>query len=117
MGEAKGKTSTGMDQNVEALLCYVGWWLTGLIFYLIEKENQYVRFHAMQSILVFGAISVAQIILSFIPVIGWGVNLLVWILSIILWVLLMMNAYQGKRTKMPIAGDIAEKNSAPPKTS
>jgi len=71
----------------------------------------------MQSILVFGAISVAQINPFLYTIIGWIISLLVWILSIILWILLLMNAYQGKRTKMPIAGDIAAKNSAPPKTS
>jgi uncharacterized membrane protein len=55
MSETKGKTSTGMEQNLEGLLCYVLGWLTGIIFLLLEKDNKFVRFHAIQSILVFGA--------------------------------------------------------------
>jgi len=47
-----GKSSTGMQPNVAGLLCYLAGWITGLIFYLIEKENKFVRFHAMQSIIV-----------------------------------------------------------------
>ena len=61
------KTSSGMDENVAGLLCYLVGWVTGLIFFLIEKENQFVRFHAMQSIVTFGGITVITIILSFIP--------------------------------------------------
>ena len=61
--EAKnlGKTSTGIQANVAGLLSYVLGWLTGLIFFLIEKENKFVRFHAAQSLVVFGALTVLQI--------------------------------------------------------
>jgi uncharacterized membrane protein len=68
MSETKGKTSTGMEQNLEGLLCYVLGWVTGIIFLLLEKENKFVRFHAIQSIVVFGAYTVISIILGFIPV-------------------------------------------------
>ena len=50
------KTSTGLDENVAGLLCYVLGWVSGLVFILIEQENNFVRFHAMQSIIVFGAL-------------------------------------------------------------
>ena len=68
MSESKGKTSTGMEQNLAGLLCYVLGWITGIIFLLLEKDNRFVRFHAIQSIVVFGAFTVLEIILSFIPV-------------------------------------------------
>jgi hypothetical protein len=48
------KASTGLEPNVAGLLCYLVGWITGLVFILIEKENQFVRFHAMQSIIIFG---------------------------------------------------------------
>ena len=64
------KTSTGLDENIAGLLCYVLGWISGLVFILIEKENKFVRFHAIQSIIVFGAITVASFILSWIPFIG-----------------------------------------------
>lgn len=104
------KTSTGMNQNVAGLLCYLGGWLTGLIFILIEKENRFVRFHAMQSILIFGGLTVLFMVLGFIPIIGWMVIPLLAIVQLILWVLLMVKAYQGETFKLPVVGDLAEKN-------
>ena len=105
------KTSTGMNQNVAGLLCYVAGWITGLIFFLLEKENRFVRFHAMQSIITFGGLSVLSMILSWIPILGWffvvSVIPIVWL---ILWILLMVKAYQGELFKLPVIGDIAEKN-------
>ena len=64
------KSSTGLEANVAGLLCYVLGWISGLVFILIEQESKFVRYHAMQSIYVFGAISVAAIVLGWIPVIG-----------------------------------------------
>lgn len=106
-----GKTSTGMQANVAALLSYVLGWITGLIFYLIEKENKFVRFHAMQSIVVSAALTILSIILVFIPIVGWIALPLLNIAGIILWILLMVKAYQGEMFKLPIAGDIAEKSA------
>ena len=106
-----GKTSTGMQPQVAALLSYALGWVTGLIFYLIEKENKYVRFHAFQSIAVFGAMTVLLILLTAIPVIGWMLIPIVYLLELVLWILLMIKAYQGEKFKLPVAGDLAEKNS------
>ncbi len=69
-GASRPGSTINLDPNVAGLLCYLVGWITGLIFYLMEKENKFVRFHAMQSIVVFGALSVASIILSFISG-GW----------------------------------------------
>jgi uncharacterized membrane protein len=109
MTEPKEKTSMGMDQNVAGLLCYLVGWITGIIFLVLEKDNKFVKFHAIQSIIVFGALTVAWIILSFIPLIGWIINMLLGILGIILWIILMVKAYRGEKYKLPVAGDIAEK--------
>lgn len=106
-----GKTSTGIQPNVAALLSYGFGWITGLIIYLIEKENKFVRFHAFQSIVVFGALTVLTIVLAFIPVIGWALIPIVYILELILWIVLMVKSYQGEKFKLPVAGDMAEKNS------
>jgi len=109
------KTSTGLAANVAGLLCYVLGWVTGLIFFLIEKENKLVRFHAMQSIVTFGAITVISIvfsILAIIPYIGTIFAILNWIiglLAFVLWIVLMIKAYQGTKYKLPWAGNLAEK--------
>jgi uncharacterized membrane protein len=99
------KTSTGLNENIAGLLCYVLGWLSGVIFILIEPENRFVRFHAMQSIIVFGILTIAGIILGYVPFIGW----LVPVVSFILWVVLMVKAYQGTRFKIPWAGNQAER--------
>jgi len=104
------KTSTGMNQNVAGLLCYLAGWITGLIFFLIEKENRFVRFHAMQSIITFGSLSVLFMVLGFVPFVGWMLMPFVSILWVILWVVLMVKAYQGQLFKLPMIGDMAEKN-------
>jgi uncharacterized membrane protein len=114
-----GKTSTGIQANVAGLLCYVLGWITGLVFFLIEKENKFVRFHALQSMIVFGALFILQIVvgmfLGVLAMIHLGIliplfNGLVALVSLVLWVVLMIKAYQGEKYKLPIAGDIAEKN-------
>ncbi|MDD5255210.1 MAG: DUF4870 domain-containing protein [Candidatus Omnitrophica bacterium] len=106
-----GKTSIGIQANLAAALSYLAGFVTGIIFYVLEKENKFVRFHAMQSIVAFGFLFVAMMLIGIVPFIGWAIAFLLWVASIILWVLLMVKAYQGVTFKLPVAGDIAEKNS------
>ena len=112
-----GKCSTGIQPNVAALLSYLIGFITGIIFYLMEKENKFVRFHAMQSILVFGTLTAihlanAYVLCFFIP---WMVRSLISAIvglgGLGLWIVLMIKAYQGEEFKLPIAGDIAEKKA------
>ena len=105
------KTSTGLDENVAGLLCYVLGWISGLVFFLIEKENKFVRFHALQSIIVFGVLFLAGFIIGWIPVIGWVIKWLISVLALVLWIILMIKAYQGEKFKLPWAGNLAEKNA------
>ncbi|MDD2251818.1 MAG: DUF4870 domain-containing protein [Dehalococcoidales bacterium] len=102
-------TSSGLEENVAGLLCYLFGWISGLVFLLIEKENAFVRFHAWQSIVVFGAFSIAMIVLNIIPVIGWIISSILGMLVFVLWIILMVKAYQGVYYKLPWAGDLAEK--------
>ena len=109
MSEQSKKTSTGIQENVEGLLCYLGGWITGIIFFIIEKENKIVRFHAVQSIAISVVLMVVYFILGLIPIIGWIIMPFVGIASFILWIILMLKAYQGKMYKLPVIGDFAEK--------
>lgn len=114
-GQQKPASSTGLDSNIGGLLCYVLGWLTGLIFILIEKEDDFIRFHAAQSILVSAAFTVLfilfDIFLFAIPVL-WALFMLLYtvlgLAGFVLWILLMVKAYQGERWKLPVVGDIAE---------
>ncbi len=105
------KTSTGLNENVAGLLCYVLGWISGVVFILIEPENKFVRFHAIQSIVTFGVLNVVGFILNWIPVIGGFVSWAVSVLGFILWIVLMVKAYQGTKYKLPWAGDFAEKRT------
>ena len=103
------KSSTGLNENVAGLLCYVLGWVSGFIFVLIEQESKFVRFHAIQSIYVFGVLTIASIILRWIPYIGDVLAGLISALGFILWIVLMIKAYQGVKYKLPWAGNLAEK--------
>ena len=112
---AKAKTSMNLEENVAGALCYVLGWITGIIFYIMEKENKTVRFHAVQSIIVFLPLTIIagifQGILLFIPFIGWAISGLISLLMFILWLVLIFKAYQGEKFKLPVVGDIAEKHA------
>ena len=103
------KTSTGLEENVAGLLSYALGWVSGLAFILLENENKFVRFHAMQSIIVFGSLSIISIVIGSIPFIGWGLTPIVGVIGFVLWIVLMIRAYQGVMYKLPVAGDLAEK--------
>ena len=103
------KTSTGLQANIAGLLCYVLGWITGIIFLLIEKDNKFVRFHAWQSIFVFGAYTIIALIFGWIPFIGWVITWILGIIAFILWVFLMYKAYQNEQYQLPWAGNMAAK--------
>ncbi len=103
------KTSTGLEANIAGLLCYLLGWVTGIIFLLIEKEDKTVHFHAWQSIIVFGALNILIVVFNFIPLLGIVITWILSVVAFILWVVLMFKAYKGEQYKLPVAGDIAEK--------
>jgi len=119
---------SGLSENLAALLSYVFGWITGLIFLLLDKRL-YVRFHAAQSIVVFQGLHILRAVLAAIFGMGWWfgrlgdwgdftlgalVLNLVSLVSLVLWVVLMVKAFQGVRFKLPLAGDIAERLAGRP---
>jgi uncharacterized membrane protein len=105
---AQGSSTTRLEPNVAGLLCYLAGWITGIIFLVIEQKNKFIRFHAMQSIVTFGILNIATILLSRIPFVGDFFAFAIGILAFILWIILMVKAYQGELYKLPVAGNIAE---------
>ncbi|MFC1961885.1 DUF4870 domain-containing protein [Chloroflexota bacterium] len=103
-----GGSTTGLEPNIAGLLCYLGGWITGIVFLLLEKKNKFVRFHALQSIVTFGALTVASGLLSWIPFFGGFFGAVIGILAFILWIVLMVKAYQGELYKIPVAGHAVE---------
>lgn len=107
-GNPNENSSTGLDNNVAALLSYLVGFITGLVFFLVEKKSDYVRFHAMQSTVLFGGLFVISLVINIIPLLGTLISFLLGILSFVLWIVLMVKAYQGERYKLPIVGNISE---------
>ena len=101
------KTATGLDANVAAALSYFV--LPALVFLVVEKDNKFVRFHAMQAVLLFAAFIAVDILLQVvIPILGFLVFLFLMLpASFILWLVLMFKAYQGEDFKLPLVGKMA----------
>ena len=115
---------TGLSENGAACLSYSLWWITGIIFYLIDKRP-YVRFHAAQSMVTFGGLHVIRSVVAGMFGFGWfmggwhrgpnypmfGVGIavisLIGLVGFVLWIYCMIKAYQGERFMLPISGEIA----------
>lgn len=112
MPDNTDRTSLGLDANVVASLAYLLGWISGAILLFTERQNRFVRFHALQSVIVFGTLSIAWFLFLSIPLLGWLISfLLIPPISAVIWLVLMFKAYQGERFKLPIVGDIAEQRS------
>jgi len=119
-------SATGLDSNLAGALSYLLGPVTGILFYVLEDEDEFVRFHAAQSTVVFGGLFVLTIVLSVvltllaaIPVVGWIIGLvlgfgalLISPLFVLVWLFLMYKAFSGDRYVAPIAGKHAEKYAA-----
>lgn len=120
MAEA-GKSSTGLDANMAAGLSVLLGWIGGLVFFLLEKDSRFVRFHAMQSILIgigFAAIPVLAFTLnvaaSLSGPLGWalrGVGSLLWTALAVCWLVALIKAFQGEVWEAPLLGQIARKQA------
>jgi len=101
--------TTKSNENMMAAASYLLGFVTGIIMLLIEKQSKFVRFHAMQSTLLFGGVFVANIALGFIPILGWLVGLFLSFATFIFWILCLWKAFQGEMYKVPYVGNMAEK--------
>ncbi len=105
--EGKGKSSTGLDENVAGFFCYLLGFITGIVFLVVEKESSFVKFHARQSTITFLGLLVLMIVVGWIPVL----NILVFVLSLILWLILMVKALRGEKYMLPVVGKLAEEKT------
>ena len=113
-------TSTGVDARLASMLCYAGWWVTGLIFLFAERKHPEVRFHAAQSLVVFGVMSLALFLCGGASAIAFfvvpptfqiiqAVGNALWFGAVLLWLMLLLRTWRGETWRLPIAGDLAVK--------
>ncbi|MCL9818003.1 DUF4870 domain-containing protein [Natronocalculus amylovorans] len=115
------ESSTGLDSNVAGALAYLLGPLTGIIFYVIEEDDRFVKFHAAQSIVFLGGLVILSIVLStlltvltLVPVIGWIISAVIGLIGLlfapimlVVWAFLMYKAYQGAEYSIPVVGAFA----------
>ncbi|WP_018704202.1 MULTISPECIES: DUF4870 domain-containing protein [Sporomusaceae] len=104
-----GKTSVGLSANTAAGLCYLLGWLSGIVFLLLEKENKFVRFHAMQSLVTFGSLMVISLMAHLLPFIGMLISIVIGPATLFVWLLMMYKGFQGERYSLPFFGELAER--------
>lgn len=102
------ETSLGITQNMAGMLIYILGWVSGIAFLLFEKENKFVRFHTMQSIVIFVPLTIISFIAGFVPFIGGFISAVCGIAGVLIWLFMMYQAFNGRQYKFPIAGDYAE---------
>jgi len=105
---AEKKSSLGLSENMTAALAYLLGWVTGLVVYLMEKDNKNLRFHALQSIVFFGLVTVIHILLGGFYY-TWMLVELVNVVALVVWVVCLVKAYQGETFEIPVVADIVKK--------
>ena len=116
----EAESSTGLSSRTAAALAYGGWWITGLIVWLLERRDRYARFHAAQAVVAFGAIAVltmtlgtlALASLSFMPAFFSGLvgaTIVTWLVGVALWVVSLWKAASGADWRIPLAARYADR--------
>ncbi len=116
-GTSAAVNAPGLSMNVAGALCYLFGFITGIIFLLIAPYNQSktVRFHAFQSIFLNVGMFVLSIVLSILAVLTHGIGFLLfplyYLFVLVIWIYMMVTAYQGKTVRLPVVGDLAAKQA------
>ncbi len=125
--KAKGVSTTSLKPNITGLLCYLGFWVTGIIFLFVEQRNRLIRFHAMQSLVTFGILNIIWGIANIVRGLGWVGSWRLWgfwepqyiaatvifavafVLWWVLWAILMYKAYHGTPFRIGVFSNLSEK--------
>ncbi len=121
---AQAGTSTGVDPRLAAMLCYAAWWVTGLLFLFLERDHRGVRFHAAQSLVLFGGLSLLMACIGAASAMSLflapaffqtilSLNSLIWLGAVIVWSVLMVQTIRGETVRVPLIADLADRLSEP----
>jgi uncharacterized membrane protein len=118
-------SSTGLPSRLAAALAYAGWWITGLVFWVLEREDRFVRFHAAQAVTAFGLLAVllvalaagALVSLTFHPhaftLFAWAAGIGA-VMALVLWAIAVGQAARGVEWHIPLVGRLAERMAGTP---
>ena len=106
-----GTTASGLKPTHAALFAYSFGLLSGLLFFFTEKENRFVRFHAMQSICTSVGFFIMSLVLATVPLLGYALVFCLQLGALVVWLILMVKAFQGQWFRLPVAGDVAAKQA------
>ena len=106
---AGSASSTGLNSNLAAVLAYLFGCISGIVLLAVERQDRYVRFHALQSTLLFLGVLAVALVLSSLPLVGWFLNVIFSVAVGIVWLVLMFKAFTGQRYKLPYVGEIADR--------
>lgn len=98
--------TSGIDKKTGAILSYLLWWITGIIFLFVGKNDPDVKFHAAQSTIFFGSISLIGIVLDVVGTYTFGflglISFLVWLFGVIVWIMCLIQANSSGGARFPI---------------
>jgi uncharacterized membrane protein len=130
VSDSWGATTLNISANTAAGASYLFWWISGVLFYFSERNNRFVRFHALQSIILTGALTVVGVFAVLFATImhdltvatrqviffhvGLGGAILLALIIMFAWLWTMVAAWTGNYLRLPIVGRYAEQYSAPP---
>ena len=107
------------NRNLVAALSYLLGFVTGIVILLSEKDDKFIRFHAMQSTVIFGGLFILNIVIGiiigrvpFFGLLASVINIVIGIVALVVWIVSMIKAYQGQLYKWPLAGDFAERQAS-----
>ncbi len=96
-----GAGAAASNKRMYTILAYVLGWLGGLIFLFVGKDDPDVKWNASQSLIIFGGLSIVIVILSFIPVVGWIAEFILFVIGFIFWVFFLVQSLQGTGQRIP----------------
>ncbi len=105
---ASKKTKIGIEENLAGVLCYLVGFVSGIVMFAIERDNRFVKFHALQSFVVFLGLTIINMLVGVIPFIGSLLGALTLILMIFLWIFLIVKAFGGEKYMVPGVGKFVE---------
>lgn len=113
-------STTGIDERLASVLCYSAWWITGLVFLVLERRHHGIRFHAAQSLVLFGVLSLLLLGLGALSALALMVSGqayqaaraladMAWMGAVALWLVLVVRAWRGETWRVPLAAALADR--------